>query len=133
MVCLYTILVINFFLNSFFYPALLSYQAGSTVGKWMKANNINTEKTYSYQYDLMRSLDFYADGIVLRKDSLYDIKQHDYILTEENKLKDFDSSFINFDTLFKGIDYPVSRLTMNFILPQKREKELTHFVLIKIK
>jgi len=133
MVCLYTILVINFFLNSFFYPALLSYQAGSTVGKWMKANNINPEKTYSYQYDLMRSLDFYADGIVLRKDSLYDIKQHDYILTEENKLKDFDSSFINFDTLFKGIDYPVTRLTMNFILPQKREKELTHFVLIKIK
>ena len=133
LICLYTIMTINFFLNAYFYPALLAYQAGSSVGKWMKTNNINTEKTYFYQYDLMRSLDFYANGIVLRKDSLNDIKQNDYILTEETKLKDFDKSFKHFDILFKGIDYPVTRLKMNFILPQKREKELTRFVLIKMK
>ena len=133
MISLYTMVGLNLFLNSAFYPSLLRYQAGSTAGRWINDHKIPADKTFLYQYHVWRSLHFYAKGIIRHKDSLQDMKPGDYILTEDSKLPDFANRQIAYEVLHKGIDYPVSRLSLKFLNPAKREKQLKHYVFIKIK
>jgi hypothetical protein len=38
-----------------------------------------------------------------------------------------------FTLLLSGVDYPVTRLSLKFINPEKRENELDKFAIIKIK
>ena len=133
LICLYTTIGLNLFLNASFYPSLLKFQAGSNAGKWISKNNIPVKKTYLYQYTMWRSLDFYAKGIIGQKDSLNEISTGDYILTNEKNLPLMKEKGKEFTLLYSGYDYPVSRLSLKFINPEKRKTLLEKFALIKIK
>lgn len=132
-ICLYTSIGLNFFLNTFFYPSLLNFQAGSSVGKWISKNNIPTQNIYIYQYPIWRSLHFYAKGIIGQKDSLNEISSGDYILTSEKNLQTIKENGKVYTLLYSGYDYPVTRLSLTFINPEKRATVLEKFALIKIK
>jgi 4-amino-4-deoxy-L-arabinose transferase-like glycosyltransferase len=132
-ICLYTAIGLNLFLNSSFYPAILNYQAGSNAGKWISKNNIPVNNVFTYQYEIWRSLDFYANGIIQHKDSVADFKTGEFVLTTKNKLSDFDAIHKSFTILHNGNDFPVTKLSLNFINPKTREQQLNKFVLIKIK
>ena len=132
-ICLYTTIGLNFFLNTFFYPSLLNFQAGSTVGKWISKNNIPTNNIFIYQFPIWRSLHFYAKGIIGEKKSLNEISSGDYLLTKEKNLPILKENGKAFTLLLSGVDYPVTRLSLKFINPEKRENELDKFAIIKIK
>ncbi len=132
-ICLYTAIGLNLFLNGSFYPAILNYQAGSNAGKWISKNNIPVNNVFTYQYEIWRSLDFYANGIIQQKDSVADFKSGEFVLTTKNKLSDFDAIHKSFTILHNGNDFPVTKLSLNFINPKTREQQLNKFVLIKIK
>jgi len=132
-ICLYTAIGLNLFLNGSFYPAILSYQAGSNAGKWISENNILANDVYTYQYQIWRSLDFYGNGIVQQKDNVSNFKSGEFALTAKNKLSDFDAMHISYTILHTGNDFPVTKLSLNFINPKTREHQLNKFVLIKIK
>jgi hypothetical protein len=132
-ICLYTSIGLNFFLNTFFYPSLLNFQAGSSVGKWISKNNIPTQNIYIYQYPIWRSLHFYAKGIIGQKDSLTELSSGDYILTNEKNLQTIKENGKVYTLLYSGYDYPVTRLSLTFINPEKRATVLDKFALIKIK
>jgi hypothetical protein len=82
---------------------------------------------------MWRSLDFYAKGIIGQKDSLNEISTGDYILTNEKNLSVMKEKGKEFMLLYSGYDYPVSRLSLKFINPEKRKTLLEKFALIKIK
>jgi 4-amino-4-deoxy-L-arabinose transferase-like glycosyltransferase len=132
-ICLYTSIGLNLFLNAFFYPSLLNFQAGSTVGKWISKNNIPIQHTYTYQYPIWRSLHFYAKGIIGQKDSLNQISSGDYILTNEKNLQTIKEKGKLYTLLYSGYDYPVTRLSLTFINPKKRATVIEKFAFIKIK
>ena len=129
---IYTSIGLNFFLNSVFYPQLLKFQAGSEIGKWMKLHQIPTAKTGIYQYVIWRSIHFYAAGIVSQKDELSMYHSGDYLVTTTEKLKDLSARQIKFQQLFETPDFPVTRLSIPFLNPEKRPELLQHVILIQI-
>jgi hypothetical protein len=131
--CLFTSIGLNLFLNSSFYPSLLKYQAGSNAGKWIKAHHLPPQKIFSYQYTTWRSLNFYSNGIIYKKDTLTSIKSGDIIITSKNKLPDFTKSNLPYELIHEGDDYPVTKLTLNFLNPDHRSSVVNKFILIKIK
>jgi hypothetical protein len=132
-ILIYTSLGLNLFLNTWLYPSLLNYQAGSSVGKWISANNIPTNKTYTYKFTIWRSLNFYSKAIIENKENVNTIGIGDYIITTENKLSELKNQGKNFKILYQGSDFPVTRLNLKFLNPKNRDGELETFVLILIK
>jgi 4-amino-4-deoxy-L-arabinose transferase-like glycosyltransferase len=127
------IMSIQLLINLFVYPALLEYQAGSQIGRWMRSHDIPAEKTYLYQYTIGRSLHFYSQGIVPRKDDALSIPAGSYIITPAERLADFGSEGKEFNTLLQRYDYPISRLQLKFLLPSTRQAQLRPIYLIRLK
>jgi hypothetical protein len=132
-ICLFTIAGINLFLNASFYPSLLKYQMGSTAGRWIARQKIPIENIRVYKFDALRSLHFYAKGNIYRQDSLQNIKAGDWIITGKENLSEISQNGLKYDTFLQGKDFHVSRLSLKFLDPARREKELKPYVIIKIK
>lgn len=133
LISLFTILTINLFLNSSFYPSLLRFQMGNVAGRWLYDLKIPTDKIFIYRFPELRSLHFYARANILHKDSAEMIQPGDWIITDTINLQDLHKSGLNYEVIFKGKGYHVSRLTIKFLNPKSREKELSPYVIIKIK
>lgn len=131
--CVYTIIAINLFLNTAIYPALLEYQIGSNVGKYIKKNHINPNTVFTYQFSVMRSIHFYSDGFIREKNNLDSIKSGEYIITSEEKLKDFTPSKKEFTILKTGEDFGITRLSLFFLNPKTRKSVTSKYAVIKIK
>jgi 4-amino-4-deoxy-L-arabinose transferase-like glycosyltransferase len=132
-ICVYSIIGINLFLNAAIYPALLEYQTGSTVGKFIKQNHINPSTVFTYQFSVMRSIHFYSDGFVREKNNLDSIKSGEYIITTEEKLKDISTAKKEFSIIKTGEDFGITRLSLIFLNPKTRKSVVTKYALIKIK
>ena len=130
---LYTVIGLNLFLNAAFYPALLHYQAGSDAGRYIHDNNIPTQKTFTFDYIMWRSLHFYAHDLIKSKSNIDEIKPGDYILTDKKKLKVLNDAKIKYDVLHTGFDYPVTKISLSFLNPEARKNTLNEYVLIQRK
>ncbi len=129
---LYTIIGINVFLNGFFYPSLLQYQAGSNIGHFMYTHRIPTQNTYVYKYETFRSLDFYAKGTVIKIDSLPHFSDKKYVILAKNSLPELAATHIPYQVLYECFDYPITLLSIRFLNPQLRPKELETIVLTQL-
>jgi len=129
---IYTSIGLNFFLNSVFYPRLLKYQAGSEIGQWMKQHHIPAESTGIYQYVIWRSIHFYANGNVQQKDERSMYQPGDYLITSREKLNQLQSTGMRYKELFETPDFPVTRLSIPFLQPEKRPSLLQEVLLIQI-
>jgi len=130
---IYTSLGLNLFLNTWLYPTLLNYQAGSSVGKWISENNIPTNKIYTYKYTIWRSLNFYSKAIIGNKEDINTIKSGDYLITTKKNLSELKNQGKNFMLLYQGSDFPVTRLNLKFLNPKNRDGELERYALALIK
>jgi phosphatidylserine synthase len=131
-VCVFTIIGLNLFLNAAIYPALLEYQTGSTMGKYIKKNNINPKNVFTYQFSIMRSIHFYSDGFVREQNNRDSIKSGDFIITTEEKLKELSNAKKDFSILKTGEDFGITRLSLIFLNPKTRKSVVTKYALIKI-
>ena len=131
-ICLFTIIGLNLFLNATIYPSLLEYQTGSTVGKYIKKNHINPNNVFTYQFSVMRSIHFYSDGFVREQNNLDSIKSGEFIITTEEKLKDFSTAKKEFSILKTGEDFGITRLSLIFLNQKTRKSVVTKYALIKI-
>ncbi|MCX6293413.1 MAG: hypothetical protein NT127_03855, partial [Sphingobacteriales bacterium] len=132
LICLYTIIGLNLFLNAAIYPALLEYQTGSTVGKFIKQNHINPSNVFTYQFSIMRSIHFYSDGFVREQNNLDSIKTGEIIITTEEKLKDLSNAKKEFTILKTGEDFGITRLSLIFLNPKTRKSVVTKYAVVKI-
>ena len=132
-ICVYSIIGINLFLNAAIYPALLEYQTGSTVGKFIKQNHINPSNVFTYQFSIMRSIHFYSDGFVREKNYLDSIKSGDFIITKVEKLNDISNAKKDFSIIKTGEDFGITRLSLIFLNPKTRKSVVTKYALVKIK
>ena len=132
-ICVYSIIGINLFLNAAIYPALLEYQTGSTLGKFIKQNQINPSNVFTYQFSIMRSIHFYSDGFVREKNNLDSIKSGDFIITTVEKLNDISNAKKDFSIIKTGEDFGITRLSLIFLNPKTRKSVVTKYALVKIK
>jgi 4-amino-4-deoxy-L-arabinose transferase-like glycosyltransferase len=131
--CIFSIASINLFLNYSFYPSLLRYQMGNTAGRWVHTNHIPTDSFFCYQYVNNWSLAYYAQAVIKNKDSVDQILNGDWILMPKNKLPDLDEAGKRYEIVYQNEDFHVSGLTLKFLKPATRDKEVQVYVIVKIK
>jgi len=131
--CLFTIIGVNLFLNGIFYPTILKYQAGNNVGRYITENKIPLSKIALYKCSMWRSLNYYAQGTIKEIEDSTLIHKGDYLIIKKNDLIGLDQQQISYQVLFEGFDYPVTKLTKDFLNSKERKKSLQKFSLIFIK
>ena len=132
-ICLFTTVGLNVFLNTAFYPALLQYQTGNIAASFINKNQLPKERVYIYGdvVDGRSSIYFYGNYFfkkIVNADSLHSA---DYVITTD---KDFEeiSKKKKATVLFTGKSFPVTKLSLKFINPATREGELGTFFIAKI-
>ncbi|RYD77899.1 MAG: hypothetical protein EOP55_08295 [Sphingobacteriales bacterium] len=131
--CLSSMIGINFFLNIWLYPAILQYQVGSNVGRWIKEKQIPATQIFTYKDKLWHSLQFYANADFAHKDSTDAVLSGEYLITAKDHLPRLDSAKTNYDIVYEMGSFKVSQLKLRFLNPASREKIVRPFVVIKIR
>jgi hypothetical protein len=123
------------FLNIFFYPHLLKYQAGMMAGKWIKENNtagpVAIYRNFSYSFE------FYAPGIVMQTDDKKRLEQFasgmgGLIYTSKENIKELAGDNYTVEILQTFTYFPVSKLNLKFLNYKTRQAQLQEIVLAKI-
>lgn len=129
------ILLVNILLTNFFYYNLLKYEVGATAGRFIKTQNINTDKVFAYRMkDPINALPFYANGVIQKSDTpLTVLPKVDYILTMDSGFTELQQKGYKYGVAFQGKLFKVSELTPDFLNPNTRDKATSNYYLLKLK
>jgi 4-amino-4-deoxy-L-arabinose transferase-like glycosyltransferase len=127
------VIVLNVFMSYVFYPKLLTFQADSTAGKWFY-QNVRNEKVYLINKK-SHLFNFYTKNSINQSISIKDIdtiQKSCWLYTNQDNLIAIqkNNQIIN-KKIF--VDYPITRLKLNFLLEDKRHENLKYYYLLKIK
>lgn len=130
-----TLVIIGMFgitLSTRFYPNLLQYQPTNAVGRWAQAQGVEAGELAVY-LEHGHGIDFYGQRIVPEIKVLEDLHGLKYIYTNEEGLKQLQGvKTLKWEVLKSYADYPVTELSVPFLLPQSRENETRTTYLIAI-
>ncbi len=124
----------NYTMNTWFYPELLEYQAGSNLAKYSNQKNIDPHNVFFYRYFIF-SYGYYVQATV---ETIHDesIKERlergeeTYIITTKRDLADLQRDF-ELDILKKVRSYPVTNLSIDFLMAEKRSTKVKPVYLVK--
>jgi 4-amino-4-deoxy-L-arabinose transferase-like glycosyltransferase len=124
---------LNLILNSFFYPHLLQYQWGNELAMHAKQKQWDIKKASLYKMPNSNAFHFYGQHIfpVIKDSSL--LKEGQWIVVEAKPAQQVLIDFPNSTILYQGNRFHVTLLTLEFLNPKSREKELTPYVLMELK
>ncbi|MEK7198707.1 MAG: hypothetical protein AAB212_02145, partial [Bacteroidota bacterium] len=131
-VSLFTVAGVNIFLNTNFYPNLLQYQLGNVAGKFIHDHRIPKDQISLYGVKTGRSLSFYGQQLFTEKKSIQDFQADDIVLTSKDSSIVFQQTFPQMKVMLEGNHFGVSILTLPFLNPETREKELSKYVIIDL-
>ncbi len=124
---------LNLILNSFFYPHLLQYQWGNKLVQQAKENNWDIKKTALYRIPNSNAFHFYGQHIFpIIKDSTL-LKEGQWVVADSIPAQALLLDFPNSTILYHGNRFHVTLLTLEFLNPATRSKELTPYVLMELK
>jgi len=115
-----------------FYPRLLTYQATNLVGKKIEAERGPEDQTYYYRY-LGHGLDFYAQQIVPYT-LLDEVNQHPpgtWVFSDAQGWAEIQARSDAYRPIESYDSYPVSRLSLPFIRPDTRQRNLRKLYLLE--
>ncbi len=122
--------------NTHFYPNLLKYQSGNEIGKFIKGKKLTDEQTF-YFVHTDHALNFNS-GIYVRtiNDSLTIREKMQgkkiYIVADEEGKKQIEADGFIILSQKEFPHYSVQFLTMNFLLPSKRDSVVKKRYLLEI-
>lgn len=128
------IMLVNVFLTHHFYYTLLHYQVGTVVGNYIRAQDIPQDKIMTYRvHDPLNSLHFYARRVIRIFENGY-LPAHsgDYVLTQDEGLKDLQQRGYQYSIALQGQLFKVSELTPDFLGKNSRHKATSAYYLIHI-
>jgi len=124
---------LNLILNSFFYPHLLEYQWGNALVQQAKEKNWDIKKAALYKIPNSNAFHFYGQHIFpVVKDSS-SLKEGQWIVADSIPAQQLLLDFPNSSILYQGSRFHVTLLTLEFLNPARRDKELTPYVLMALK
>lgn len=130
-----TIIAVNLFMNTFFYPNLLQYQAPSVMAKFIRLHNIPVSRFFVYEDLPTGSMDFYA-GQIVQTITWNEIRLHQkqpvWIYIPKNKLDTLALAGHSYEIIKEVPAWPVTRLNMKFLNPRTRDAAVTLIDLVKI-
>jgi len=128
----FTVIGVNIFMNTAFYPNVLKYQLGNDAAKFISDNHINKDKISLYGIGEGRALHFYAQHIFPRRESVQDFQSSDLVLTAKDSIPVFAQTFPGLKVIHEGNHFGVTALSLPFLNPATREKELPKYVIIDL-
>ncbi len=129
---LYTVISINIFLSTSFYPNLLKFQMGNDADAFINKNAIDKKSVYLYGINNSNALHFYGKHIFVNLSTTKAFESNQIILTEKDSTRFFKTIFPSSKVIHEGNQYPVSVLTGSFLNPSTRMKEMPRFVMIDL-
>lgn len=131
--CFFTIIGLNLFLNSWFYPTLLSYQTGNIAARFINENKLPKDRLFIYGdvVEARKSIYFYGNYFFKKVQDPGTLNKGDFILASAG---DYDqlAKAKKLSILFTGNGFNVTRLTLKFLTPSKRAAELLPFYILKV-
>ena len=126
-------MITNVFITNFVYPALLQYQLGSQVGRFIQREHIPSSAFIFYKVsDPLNSLSFYAQQTLHGSEAIAAVKTKQYVLTMDEGMDTLLHSGYNFDIIKQGQFFKVSELTPEFLNPATRANTLKNYYLLKM-
>ncbi|MGB5435005.1 MAG: glycosyltransferase family 39 protein [Maribacter sp.] len=125
--------LLNGVLNAHFYPSLLQYQAGSTMAKTIRENDIPTDKIYKISENHTWALDFYNQKPVkiTSLSELTDSKDV-WVYVSEKELKTLRDAGLDWDRQLTEKQFRITRLQGKFLDPITRKKVVNKMHLVHI-
>jgi len=126
-----SILLINFFIDTGFYPKLLQYQAGVKLSEVIRERHLDKDRIYIFKINEDRTLHFYSNHFFVHVADPDSLRKADYIITSSHFL---DSLNPNQFTIVDSIqDFHVSALSLPFLNPSRRARETTPMYILQKK
>ena len=129
---LYTILGVNFILNTSFYPRLLKYELGVSAAAYINQHKLSKNNIYLYQIDESRALHFYGNHSFERIFDSSLLKSGQILITKASSYQQLQQQFPGSSILHKNAYFGVSMLTLPFLNPATRDKEVTPYIIVTL-
>lgn len=129
---LYTVIAVNLFLSTQFYPRLLQFQMGNTAADYINQSGLDKNKIVLYGTGDSRAMHFYGKHIFQHKFQRSQIGSSDILVTSSDSLSLFQKVYPAAKLLHKGPNFSVSILTAQFLNPATREQEVPHYVILDL-
>lgn len=133
--CVVSMLVSNIVMTHHFYYELLKYQAGSQIGRYVKAKDLPVERTHVYNMeDPLNSLHFYSERVLTQvhsRDS-FAFVPGSWVITGQKGMDTLTQHGYHFRILDDGHFFKVSELTPGFLNPQTRGTTLKHYFVLQM-
>ena len=123
---------VNVFLNTAFYPNVLKYQLGNDAARYIKDKKLPNESIGLYGVHEGRALHFYGQHVFPTKTSVLDFHPSGIVLTRKDSLPVFQKAFPALQVIHEGNHFGVTTLSLQFLNPATREKELPKYVIIDL-
>jgi len=126
-------LILNGVLNTHYYPALLKYQAGSSMAKIVAEKEIPVDNIYKLSGHHSWALDFYNKSPV-KQISMNKIlnKKSIWVYANELQLRELNNLGYDWDRQFQVDQFRITRLRAKFLDPSTRKSVLEKMYLIHI-
>lgn len=131
-IALYTVIGVNCFLSTAFYPNVVRYQLGNDAAAFINTRQLPKEKIGLYGIHEGRALHFYAKHIFPTKLSVTDFKEDEMVITMKDSLPLFTRTFPQATVLHEGPHFGVTALTLPFLNPATRDQEVPKYVLVRL-
>ena len=129
---LFTILGVNFILNTSFYPRLLRYELGVSAAAFINQNKLPKNSVYLYEIDESRALHFYGNHSFERLFDSSLLTPGQILITKASSFTKLQQQFPGSTTLHKNAYFGVSMLTLPFLNPATRDKEVTPYIIVTL-
>lgn len=121
-------IVINFFLNTQFYPSLLKYQGSYTLAKWVSKENIDTSSIFMLEGSESWAFDFYTKQNTPRVEEQF-LKKGNFLVISSESLKELKRKY---QIVHVEKDFRITRLSLKFLNPETRTDQLGQMYLVQI-
>ncbi|WP_170916550.1 ArnT family glycosyltransferase [Dyadobacter psychrophilus] len=124
----------NLVLNTYFFPNLLNYQAGSKLGRIAADNGGIDYKLHSFKAEPSSSLAFYAGVPVIYDMSFKQLvsQKNCWIYTSHEMLDEFKAARPDLQVIASNPNFQFEKLNLHFLDPASRPKMTSSKILIKL-
>ncbi|WP_010134084.1 ArnT family glycosyltransferase [Ochrovirga pacifica] len=125
--------IINFVMNTQFYPNLLQYQSGIPASKIIKEHKVPAHNLYLQEGQWCWSLNFYAGNILptLAVDRVADkLQPGQWMYVNEKGYKQLKAAGVSWSKIYPLDHYRITMLKLKFLNPKTRSEKLSKRYLI---
>jgi len=126
--CVLSILLINIWLDTGFYPKLLEFQESIPVSRFIKENKLNKDRIYLYKEAPPRSLDFYCDFSFKKTEQPESLRSGDYIVTNKEGMGTINRG--QYQIIDSGLAFHVTTLSLDVLDPATRKSNSEGFYIL---